>query len=61
MNPSYYSKGQNWIYRIKKTMGHHTLKVCKAPCFFDNPKLKTVKLRPNSKELGFKFMDIMKA
>ena len=46
--------------RIKKTMGHPHLKVgvCKAPCFLDDPKLKTVKLLPHSKECGFKFMDI---
>ncbi|MFA4953008.1 MAG: hypothetical protein WC584_02190 [Candidatus Pacearchaeota archaeon] len=47
---------------IKKTMGHRTLKgaVCKAPCFLDDPKLKTVKLTPHSKECGFQFMDIKK-
>jgi len=41
-------------------MGHHTLKgvVCKAPCFLDDPKLKTEKLRPLSEERGFQFMDI---
>src|SRR3989338_1219545 len=41
-------------------MGHPHLKVgvCKAPCFLDDPKLKTVKLLPHSKECGFKFMDI---
>src|SRR3989344_1951021 len=46
--------------KIKKTMGHPHLKVgvCKAPCFLDDPKLKTVKLLPHSKECGFKFMDI---
>ena len=49
--------------RIKKTMGHPHLKVgvCKAPCFLDDPKLKTVRLLPHSKECGFKFMDIKKS
>ena len=50
------------IKKIKKTMGYHTLKgaVCKAPCFLDDPKLKTVRLTPHSKESGFQFMDINK-
>jgi len=43
-------------------MGNRTLKgaVCKAPCFLDDPKLKTVKIQPHSKEGGFQFMDIKK-
>ncbi len=41
-------------------MGHPHLKVgvCKAPCFLDDPKSKTVRLQPPSKECGFRFMDI---
>ncbi len=48
--------------KIKKTMGHPHLKVgvCKAPCFLDDPKSKTLKLLPHSKECGFRFMDIKK-
>jgi len=48
--------------KIKKTMGHPHLKVgvCKAPCFLDDPKSETVRLRPHSKECGFRFMDIKK-
>jgi cysteinyl-tRNA synthetase len=55
-----YQRLKNIISGIRKTMGHRTLKgaVCNAPCFLDDPKLKTIKSLSHSKEYGFQFMDI---